>query len=794
MRWPALLWLLLAAVNACIAGETKSWTCDEATRRGRRLRQEDAVVTSLVGDGNSSGAACDALQLAAVLDGHEGDDAVRIASDALLLRLELDGACVDGSWDAEAVSAALQASLAAVDAEVLSQSVAGGTTVVAALILPQTGQLVVAHVGDSRAYVCRDDLSATLLTEDHTPKKPSERARILAAGGTVVRGRLDGELSVSRALGDAAYRAHGLTAQPDVALAHLPLGGALLLVSDGALESLPAEQLCAMALGRRLDDFSMAKPAASLAIPLPGTTHGAVDESCPSPLPGLPDAGTHSGSLAGALADAAVATDNAAVVVCRNAATAEELEGRLGSYLVLQPIQGQCSGSSALVRTDALTGFPWPHAFHEAVTRGIASGCAWLADGLLALPDGHADAEACATIHQALLGLGDDGDVAQPPDENGFTLGSAIGHGGYGAVHRAVRSGDADGTHYVMKRVPASASSAKLLAALREVHFGTLPGSLFVESFRHSSDDLWLVFRDGGTSLEALMYGSASKLGRSEECATAAAVVTPSAWWLGHRAAGNSTHLRDIIAGVLRAVHDIHSMGVAHRDIKPANIVVREGAGPDAVMVSLVDFGSAVDEETLRGELYPRGLPSPAEETAAFAPPEARFGSASWGGRQSVAALQAFDLWSCGVVALQLLVTGSEEVFALPPELAARTSRSAAAAGLTSDAAAVLAIIQGLGQLCITPPARTPTNASIARAQQCSEVRLLDVLRAKDPTRQGLPPIGLRLVRHLLNWDPHRRVSAGRALQHAFFLGDGWSGIRCGDEREVEWADECTTT
>ena len=733
--------------------------------------------------GNSTG--CDTLQLAAVFDGHDGVDAVRTARDSLLLSLaspQLGAACIGGSWDAGAVSAALQASLAAVDADVLRQSSAGGTTIVVGLILPETSQLVLAHVGDSRAYVCHDkgggDLSAQLLTEDHTPKRPSEQARLLSAGGTVTRGRLDGELAVSRALGDAAYRAHGLTAQPDVMLAHLPNGSALLLVSDGALEALPAEQLCAMALGRGLGDFSMqsSREATRPAIPLPGARHS--DELCSPPQLGLPDAGTHAGSLAGALADAAVGTDNAAVVVCRQAAAAEELEGRLGSYLVLQPIQGQCGDSSALVRTDALMGFPWPAVL-------IASDCAWLSDGLLALPEGHADAEACASIHQALLGLGGDvGDAAQT-DEGAFTLGAAIGHGGYGAVYRAARSGEDE--RYVMKRVLASASSAKLLAAIREAHFGTLlPGSLFVESFRHSND-LWLVFRDGGTSLDALMYATGRS---SEQCVTAAALVKPSAWWLGHRAAGNSTHLRDILAGVLRAVRDVHSMGVAHRDIKGANIVVRDGH--DTLAVSLVDYGSAVDEETLRGELYPRGSPSPAEETAAFAPPEARFGSSSWGGRQSVAALQAFDMWSCGVVALQLLVTGSEEVFALPPDLAARTMRSAAAAGLTSDAAAVLVLIHGLGQLCITPLARSSANASVAREQQCSEARLLDVLRAKDPTGKGLSPMGLRLVRHLLQWDPQQRVSASRALQHAFFLSDRWSGFRCADGREVEWADECT--
>lgn len=799
---------VLIATLAAVALAQPSLRCDVATRTGRRIRQEDVALAVQLSGGNST---CPPLHLVAVFDGHDGARVSAFASEALPAALEalLNDTCVNGAWNSTLLTTSLKAALADVDARVLKQALPGGTTAVAALVVPD-GALVVAHVGDSRAYVCSHHAAgggdaAHLLTRDHTPEAPRESARLLAAGGTVSRAsprgrwRLNGELAVSRALGDATYRTAGLIAEAETSQSVLTPGDALLLLSDGALEAASAEHLCALALGDwvhaagLVSDGDAKTKSTGSAIPLPGASHGDVCR----PERGVADVGTQPGSVAAALADAAVGHDNAAVVVCLwgsdNDSSPAVVEGSSGSYVLLQPIGGANwdvreppRTGGELVRTDALQVGP----------SDSVAWCEWFLShrDLLALPDGHADADdACAAIRHMLLSLPASG----VPEAAGFTLDGALGHGGYGQVHRARRLGDPT-RRYVIKRVPASASPAKMYAALREIHFGqklvASGQSLFVESVRvEPTADLWLAFLDGGANLDALMFGSSQPSQPPRGTTTAAAVLTPSRWWLTHRSSQNSTALRDILKGLLLALDDIHSAGVAHRDVKGANIVVAHDL--QGSIVRLVDFGSAVDELTLKGDFYPAGSPSADEETAAFAPPEARFGSASWPGRRSVAALQAFDVWSAGVVGLQLLCTGAEDAFELPSDVTQRTLRSAAAAGLHADAVGKLLAIKGLSQLCISPwiDSRS-SNASLARAEQCSEARLLDVLRAKDPTGAGISPVALRLLRHLLRWDPAARVTARRALQHAYFAGENATQggmIRCADGREVEWSNEC---
>lgn len=62
--------------------------------------------------------------------------------------------------------------------------------------------VVVANAGDCRAVLCRNG-KAFELSCDHKPFSPSEKARIVAAKGTVDGdGYLNGQLSVARALGN----------------------------------------------------------------------------------------------------------------------------------------------------------------------------------------------------------------------------------------------------------------------------------------------------------------------------------------------------------------------------------------------------------------------------------------------------------------------------------------------------------------------------------------------------------------------------------------------------------------
>lgn len=69
---------------------------------------------------------------------------------------------------------------------------------------------LVANAGDSRAVLCRGGKAVTLST-DHKPATPAERARILDAGGAVCHeGRLNGELTVARSIGEL-LRCAGMT-------------------------------------------------------------------------------------------------------------------------------------------------------------------------------------------------------------------------------------------------------------------------------------------------------------------------------------------------------------------------------------------------------------------------------------------------------------------------------------------------------------------------------------------------------------------------------------------------------
>lgn len=65
---------------------------------------------------------------------------------------------------------------------------------------------VVANLGDSRCLLGRQDGTWAALSEDQKPENPKERWRIEEAGGSVVEGRIDGNLSLARAMGDFVYK------------------------------------------------------------------------------------------------------------------------------------------------------------------------------------------------------------------------------------------------------------------------------------------------------------------------------------------------------------------------------------------------------------------------------------------------------------------------------------------------------------------------------------------------------------------------------------------------------------
>ena len=82
--------------------------------------------------------------------------------------------------------------------------------------------LICANAGDSRC-VLGEGGRALPLSFDHKPQNKKERERIYKAGSTVnVEGRIDGNLNLSRAIGDIAHKKNTRIPLQDQAVTSFP--------------------------------------------------------------------------------------------------------------------------------------------------------------------------------------------------------------------------------------------------------------------------------------------------------------------------------------------------------------------------------------------------------------------------------------------------------------------------------------------------------------------------------------------------------------------------------------------
>lgn len=135
-------------------------------------------------------------------------------------------------------------------------AVGGGSGCTAVFVIVDTEggagtpyKLTIANVGDSRALLGRAGTTVAL-TEDHKPTNSEEKARIEAAGGFVQAARVDGQLALSRAMGDSQYKGNKdipddqqkVIAVPDVTNETLGPNDFLLICCDGIFESFTNEE------------------------------------------------------------------------------------------------------------------------------------------------------------------------------------------------------------------------------------------------------------------------------------------------------------------------------------------------------------------------------------------------------------------------------------------------------------------------------------------------------------------------------------------------------------------------
>ncbi|GMF22645.1 unnamed protein product [Phytophthora lilii] len=401
--------------------------------------------------------------------------------------------------------------------------------------------------------------------------------------------------------------------------------------------------------------------------------------------------------------------------------------------------------------------------------------------------------------------------------------------GSHGEVWRATRRHEGSGReeHFVLKRLFLELGESMAQMGLREAHFGALLQgerhvTRFVEYFfrpakvvegeedqlhPRTTPELWLVFYDEGKSLRQYLYEKLEVVYGADEHGDGGAgvVLQPSRFWEKLRTdARGENVLREIMRQLLQAVAALHVRGITHRDIKPSNILVSipssspTSATPPMPLVKLADFGSAVDDYTLNN-LYAAGGgndpstgsggPSQAEETREYQPPEVLFSDN--GQPYDYTAPEAYDLWSVGVVFLEM-VLGSPQVFLISPRERAkldvvldaqqrrhrhRHERHSTLEDNESAWRTKAYLLHVLTQeFCIFQPPprqlRSLWDKYALVSESCHFGRFNQTVVDRDPLKRGLEDLwGLDLMWRLLRWHPSQRITADEALQHAYFRG-----------------------
>ena len=187
-----------------------------AEAKGRRPTMEDACASC----GEFAGPR---TQYYGLFDGHGGKEVALYCAEHLhhLIAREMGRGF--------GVPEAIRASIRAVNADVLKKWDFAGTT--AAIVVIARDTIYAANVGDSRVVMVENGI-ARRLTFDHKATVASEKRLIVARGGRVFMGRVNGILMVSRAIGDAEI-AKFITCDPYQTTTNMRSNQRLIIACDG---------------------------------------------------------------------------------------------------------------------------------------------------------------------------------------------------------------------------------------------------------------------------------------------------------------------------------------------------------------------------------------------------------------------------------------------------------------------------------------------------------------------------------------------------------------------------------
>jgi len=199
----------------------------QSVGRQRELNEDSLLTFSTTIAGNTSNPPFGLFIIADGMGGHQfgevaSNTALRTISGYIMKKFNNSLFSMPAQPLDESLQEIVQAAIMEAQRAVLREAPGSGTTVTAALVLGQ--QLTIAHVGDSRAYLLYNDQRMEAVTRDHSlVRRLEELGQITAAEAAVHPQR------------NVLYRAVGQTEslEPDVVTTPFPVGGYLLICSDG---------------------------------------------------------------------------------------------------------------------------------------------------------------------------------------------------------------------------------------------------------------------------------------------------------------------------------------------------------------------------------------------------------------------------------------------------------------------------------------------------------------------------------------------------------------------------------
>jgi cell division cycle 2-like protein len=231
----------------------------------------------------------------------------------------------------------------------------------------------------------------------------------------------------------------------------------------------------------------------------------------------------------------------------------------------------------------------------------------------------------------------------------------------------------------------------------------------------------------------------------------------------------SQSNLKGILQQILTGMAHVHDKRYLHRDMKTSNLLVQRQSG----RIALADFGlarryyhSSHDDDYPATATTNRSMTLPVV-TLWYRAPELLFGEARYG--------PAIDVWSVGCIFGELIQSGGnygKSVDDNDEENEDEGNAILKGRGEIDQIDQIFSLLGGPTE-ANWPSFTSLPNASLLRWKSVEEPRFHQVFRSNaiglSSTSTFLDANGLDLLQSMLRLDPHRRITAQAALDHAYF-------------------------